>query len=137
MERILHILFNLCRCSKEQEGLLRPRIPFKINRQHMSHRESIFVFNPLNVELNPICHLLALLGAHHILYVSRIRVKVTKRGGYRDHLFTAVKHISKIHYTIVIPSRNSYLFHRLPTRALITDGVQQNIMKQKTIKEVS
>jgi len=32
--------------------------------------------NPLNAELNPICHLLALLGAHHILHVSRIRVKV-------------------------------------------------------------
>jgi len=31
--------------------------------------------NPLNAELNPICHLLALLGDHHILYVSRIRVK--------------------------------------------------------------
>ena len=33
------------------------------------------LFNPLNAELNPICHLLALLGAHHILHVSRIRVK--------------------------------------------------------------
>ena len=32
------------------------------------------VFNPLNAELNPICHLLALLGAHHILHVSRVRV---------------------------------------------------------------
>jgi len=31
--------------------------------------------NPLNAELNPICHLLVLLGAHHILHVSRIRVK--------------------------------------------------------------
>ena len=30
--------------------------------------------NPLNAELNPICHLLALLGPHHILHVSRIRV---------------------------------------------------------------
>jgi len=30
--------------------------------------------NPLNAELNPIRHLLALLGAHHILHVSRIRV---------------------------------------------------------------
>jgi len=29
--------------------------------------------NPLNAKLNPICHLLALLGAHHILHVSRIR----------------------------------------------------------------
>ena len=30
---------------------------------------------PLNDELNPICHLQALLGAHHILHVFRIRVK--------------------------------------------------------------
>jgi len=33
--------------------------------------------NPLNAELNPICHLLALLGPSHILHVSRIRVKVS------------------------------------------------------------
>ena len=32
------------------------------------------MINPLNAELNPICHLLALLGAH-FLHVSRIRVK--------------------------------------------------------------
>jgi hypothetical protein len=30
--------------------------------------------NPLNAELNPICHLLALLGVYHFLHVSRIRV---------------------------------------------------------------
>jgi len=34
-------------------------------------------FNPLNVELNPICHQLVLLGAQHILHVSGIRVKST------------------------------------------------------------
>jgi len=32
------------------------------------------LINPLNAKLNPICHLLALLGTHHILHVSRIRV---------------------------------------------------------------
>ena len=32
------------------------------------------LLNPLNAELNPTCHLLALLGAHHILHISRIRV---------------------------------------------------------------
>jgi len=32
--------------------------------------------NPLNAELNPTCHLLVLLGAHHILHVSRIRVNL-------------------------------------------------------------
>ena len=30
------------------------------------------IINPLNPELNPICYLLALLGAHHFLHVSRI-----------------------------------------------------------------
>ena len=33
------------------------------------------MLNPLNPKLNPICYLLALLGAHHFLHVSRIRVK--------------------------------------------------------------
>ena len=32
-------------------------------------------FNPLNTELNPVSHLPVLLGAHHILHVSRIRAK--------------------------------------------------------------
>jgi len=35
----------------------------------------MWVFNPLNPELNPICYLLALLGAHHFLHVRWIRVK--------------------------------------------------------------
>jgi len=39
----------------------------------MSIPLKLFGFNPLNSELNPICHLLA-LGAHHILHVGRIRV---------------------------------------------------------------
>jgi hypothetical protein len=34
------------------------------------------VLNPLNAKLNSFCHLLALLGARHILHVSRIRVKI-------------------------------------------------------------
>jgi len=32
-------------------------------------------FTGLNAELNSICHLLALLEAHPILHVSRVRVK--------------------------------------------------------------
>jgi hypothetical protein len=32
-------------------------------------------FIPLKAQLNPICHMLALLGAHHILHVSRVKVK--------------------------------------------------------------
>jgi hypothetical protein len=39
--------------------------------------KNIQKFNPLNAELNPIRYLLALLGAHHFLHVSRIRVNKT------------------------------------------------------------
>ena len=35
-----------------------------------------YCVNPLKAELNPICHLLALLGAHHVLHVSRVGVKL-------------------------------------------------------------
>jgi hypothetical protein len=34
--------------------------------------------NPLNAELNPICHLLALLGGATIVVISRLRVKMTE-----------------------------------------------------------
>src|SRR5215510_5700875 len=44
---------------------------------------------PLNAELNPICHLLALLGGATIIVVSRLRVKlkVSQRGlgSHRPH----------------------------------------------------
>ena len=36
------------------------------------------LINPLNAELNPICHLLALLGGATIVVVSRLRVKMAK-----------------------------------------------------------
>jgi len=49
---------------------------YKISYSYRWHKYGLtLTFNPLNAELNPICHLLALLGAHHILHVSRIRVK--------------------------------------------------------------
>jgi len=43
-------------------------------RRYIILSSLLFVINPLNPELNPICYLLALL-AHHFLHVSRIRVK--------------------------------------------------------------
>jgi len=45
---------------------------------YFHHQERLNFFtrniNPLNAELNPMCCLLELLGAHHFLHVSRIRV---------------------------------------------------------------
>jgi hypothetical protein len=47
-----------------------------LNRVY-GYRNGCTELNPLKAELNPICHLLALLGAHHILHISRIRVKLS------------------------------------------------------------
>ena len=44
-----------------------------------AHARTHNSFNPLKAELNPICHPLALLGAHPILHVSRIKVKTQRR----------------------------------------------------------
>jgi Fe2+ or Zn2+ uptake regulation protein len=43
-------------------------------RNHHHHHHHVVCLNPLNAELNPIRHLLALAGAHHFVDVSRIRV---------------------------------------------------------------
>jgi hypothetical protein len=43
---------------------------------HCDKKAPYFGLTLLNAELNPICHLLALLGAHHIPHVSRIRVNI-------------------------------------------------------------
>ena len=62
-----------------------------------THTHTHITINPLNAELNYICHLLALLGAHHIFHVSRIRVN-------RPHFLMANRHflsryISFIYFT--------------------------------------
>jgi len=52
-------------------------------------------FNPLNAELNPICHLLALLGAHHIFHVSGLRFKLQ----WSEHSMRSLLYlINVLHY---------------------------------------
>jgi len=48
--------------------------------------------NPLSPELNPICYLLALLGAHHFLHVSRIRVKLLTFGLLMSYIYIYTEH---------------------------------------------
>ena len=56
----------------------------------------ISVFNPLNTELNLICHLLALLGAHHFLHVSRIRVKSLTLRLLMSYIYTYIYDINSL-----------------------------------------
>jgi len=49
--------------------------------------------NPLNAELNPICCLLALLGAHHFLHVSRIWVTSLTLRLLMSYIYIYMKHL--------------------------------------------
>ena len=49
---------------------------YQLDSPQTSHFVDNIDINSLNDELNPICLLLALLGAHHILHVRRIKVNV-------------------------------------------------------------
>ena len=58
------------------------------------------LFNPLNAELNPICYLLVLLGAHHFLRVSRIRVKSLTLRLLMSYIYGApILYVSRSHTT--------------------------------------
>jgi len=63
------------------------------------------VFNPLNAKLNPICHLLALLGAHHILHISRVRVNTLVFYHYHLCTFRAHSCLSRVDHERKIRSR--------------------------------
>jgi hypothetical protein len=47
----------------------------KLSESHETLKLVLEKINPLNAELNSIYYSLALLGAHHSLHVSRIRIK--------------------------------------------------------------
>ena len=63
-------------------------------------RENPCLINPLNPELNPICYLLALLGARHFLHVSRIRVKLLTFRLLMSYIYGAsILDVSRSHTT--------------------------------------
>ena len=58
------------------------------------------LFNPLNPELNPTCYLLALLGAHNFLHVSKIRVKLLTFRRLMSYIYGApILDVSRSHAT--------------------------------------
>ena len=71
--------FELKHALKREQNRIRNVLLWRIkmirNRIQRTENRLIRDLNPLNPELNHICCLLALLGAHHFLHVSRMRVK--------------------------------------------------------------
>ena len=64
-----------CKCENSTGYMVKKNIERRNSRNKLETTAEGILFNSLNAELNPICYLLALLGAHHFLHVSRIRVK--------------------------------------------------------------
>ena len=111
--------------SRCRHGLLRcDHLPFFLK-----------TLNPLNAELNPICHLLALLGGATIVVVSRLRVKQS------DH---NPKHCRKINFGIKFSefcrnqSKLSALFiHNTRTDAIVTVAVTGTEARQREPRKAS
>jgi len=70
--------------------------------RHLGNEQRIFYafnnkhFDPLNAKLNPISYLLALLGTHHILHISRINVKNSPSCEMYNDMLTVRKMQSRI-----------------------------------------
>ena len=67
--------FSLRNSTEERDGSLESRKECVGNYVGLTPL-NYYKINPLKPELYPICYMLALLGAHHFLHVSRIRVKL-------------------------------------------------------------
>ena len=70
-----HLVICVCVCVRTLWYDLWLRTGSGILRQFEWRNESVGIFNHLNAELNPIRHLLALVGARHFVHVSGARVK--------------------------------------------------------------
>jgi len=68
--------------------------------KRLDTQKQSLTINPLNPELNPICYLLALLGAHHFLHVSRIRVELLTLRRLMSYIYGApILDVSRSHTT--------------------------------------
>ena len=73
---------------------------FRYTKLKCFHFNNFQDFNPLKPELNPICYLLALLGAHHFLHVSRIKVKLLTFRKLMSYIYGApILDVSRSHTT--------------------------------------
>ena len=94
-----------CICPNSQTYTWNDVIPYKgrmIRVFFMALRPNaaLGLVNPLNPELNPMCCLLALLEAHHFLYVSRIRVKSLTFRRLMSYIYGApIPDVSRSHTT--------------------------------------
>jgi len=99
---VLRLYLNLCIIHKDLLLLTRNRYGCEFLAESCDFYHKILFpgLNPLNPELNPICYLLALLGAHHFLHVSRIMVKLLTFRRLKSCIYGApILDVSRSHTT--------------------------------------
>ena len=102
-----HYMFRLnsviISCTSEKFALLDRNyktVPQCSKIQRLIKNAPMKEINPLNPELNPICYLLALLGAHHFLHISRIRVRLLTFRRLMSYTYGApILDVSRSHMT--------------------------------------
>jgi len=83
-----------------QAPFMKVSLPCSLRPEAVPYSDMDNQFNPLKPELNPICYLLALLGAHHFLHVSRIRVKLLTLRRLTSYIYGApILDVSRSHTT--------------------------------------
>ena len=70
------------------------------------------MFNLLKAKRNPICHLLPLVGAHHILHISRVRVNTFTPSNGNCMLYYCPQQFKS--YTCTQNTRNEQKFFPVP-----------------------
>ena len=99
-----HCSYRCCICAPCPLYSLYSRLSGSQKLSAIEHHSTTLTttadINPLNPELNPICYLLALLGAHHFLHVSRIRVKLLTSRLLMSYIYGAtILDVSRSHTT--------------------------------------
>ena len=63
-----------------------------------AYKFACYFINPLNAELNPVRHLLVLVGAHHVVHVSKVRLNFSYHASDKGIFFfstdTILLHLS-------------------------------------------
>ena len=111
--------FRVLKAVWLMDSLLLGHDTTSLDRRYLTFRSDIIfkdltdprTSTPLNSELNPVCHLLALVGAHHILHVSRVRVKVISSLEKSGTAYQAVqRHVPEERTSIPVRNRDFSLF---------------------------
>jgi hypothetical protein len=92
------------------------------DNRNLCQRMFYKLLNPLKAELNPICPLLTLFGAHHIFHVSRLRVKPPAVCWARPRILPQVRYVIPPKIRLFVRFRSCIMKLQRVMLSALTDG---------------